>query len=97
MIAKLTVTVSVDLDATAVTVRPVGTLTSENVRGLLAVVHGAERTLPGFVVYLDVRHLHTGSQKALGALEESGVTAFPALQRGPNTPHACKLAGRRAA
>lgn len=74
MTAKLTVTVAVDLDTSCVTVRPSGTLTSDNVRGLLAVVHRAERTLPGLAVQLDLEHVVTRSPGAFGDLRDSGTT-----------------------
>jgi hypothetical protein len=49
MTTKLAVTVSVDMDASSVTVRPSRRLTSDNVRGLLTVARRAERRarLPG--------------------------------------------------
>jgi hypothetical protein len=84
MATKLAVTVAVDLDAAAVTIRFVGRLTSENVQGLLAVVHRAERTLPGFVIRLDASHLHVGSSEALSALEGSRAVAIPQPVRDPH-------------
>jgi hypothetical protein len=77
MATKLAVTVAVDLDAAAVTIRPAGSLTSENVQCLLAVVHRAERTLPGFAIRLDGSDLHVGSPEALSVLEGSLGVAVP--------------------
>lgn len=73
MTAKLSVTVAVDMDFAAVTLRPVGKLTSENVQGLLALVRRAGSVLPGFDLQLDLDHLHTGSPEAFRALSDSGV------------------------
>lgn len=81
MTAKLTITVAVDLDSNSVTVRPAGTLISENVRGLLAVVRRAERTLPGFVVGLDLSHVLAASRDALGDLSGSGAVILPSPDR----------------
>lgn len=92
MTAKLSVTVAVDMDSAAVTLRPVGKLTSENVKGLLAVVRRARRVLPGYDVQLDLDHLQTGSLEAFRALSESG-----AKTQGGSARHAYRLAGRAAA
>lgn len=77
MTAKLSVTVAVDLDVTSVTVRAAGTLTCENVRGLIAVVRRAERTLPGFAIILDPGQLHAGPPEAFRVLRESGARTVP--------------------
>lgn len=86
--ARLTVTVAVDLDAACVTVRPAGTLTSENVRGLLAVVHRAERTLPGFSVHLELEHLLAQSRSAIDHLRDSGAVVLPQQGHSPSHLHA---------
>lgn len=87
MTTKLNVTVAVDLDVTAVTVRPAGRLTTDNVRGILAVVHRAERTLPGFSIQLDLNHARTNSSAALRALGQSGATIVRELPvRIPHGP-----------
>jgi hypothetical protein len=90
MATKLAVTVAVDLDAEAVTIRPVGSLTSDNVQGLLAVVHRAERTLPGFAIRLDGSHLRVGSSEALSALEGSRVVAIPQPVRDAHRPSSAR-------
>lgn len=77
MTAKLSVTVAVDMDFAAVTLRPAGKLTSENVRDLLAVARRAGRVLPGFDLQLDLDQLHTGSPEAFRALSDSGVRTLP--------------------
>lgn len=84
MTTKLAVTVSVDMDASSVIVRPSGRLTSDNVRGLLAVVRRAERILPGFAVQLDLNQLHCDSHEALRALSGSGAET---LAPRPSTRH----------
>lgn len=73
MTAKLAVTVSVDMDAGSVTLRPAGRLTSENVPGILAVLRRAGRVLPGCNVLLDLDHLQIGSPDALRTLSGSGA------------------------
>ncbi len=78
MTAKLNVTVAVDPDVAVVTVRSAGTLTCENVHGLIAVVRRAEGALPGFAIILDLSQLHTGPPDAFRALTESGVQTLPA-------------------
>jgi hypothetical protein len=82
MTTKLAVTVAVDLDASSVRVRPSGRLTSDNVRGLLAVVRRAERILPGFAVQLDLDQLRCDSPEALRALTDSGVETLAPYPRG---------------
>lgn len=77
MTAKLSVTVAVDLDVASVTVRAAGALTWENVRGLIAVVRRAERTLSGFAVLLDLSQLLACSPEASRILRESGAQTVP--------------------
>lgn len=77
MTAKLAVTVSVDMDATVVTLRPAGRLTTNNVRALLALVGRAGRVLPGFAVQLDLDLLHTESAETVRTLSESGAQVLP--------------------
>lgn len=96
MTAKLTVTVAVDLDGRSVTVRPSGTLTCENVRGLLAVVHRAERTLPGFAVHVDPGHVLAASGDAFGDLRDAGAVVLPLPDRRPGW-HRSKVQARTAA
>lgn len=73
MTAKLAVTVAVDLDAAAVTLRPAGHLTTENFQGILAVIRRAGRVLPGCVVLVDLDQLHIGSPDALHVLSEAAA------------------------
>lgn len=88
MTAKLAVTVAVDLDAAAVTLRPAGRLTSENVQGILAVVRRAGRVLPGCDVLVDLDQLHIGSPDALRVLSESGAeTRHPMSAYGGRHTH----------
>jgi len=69
---RLSVTVSVDLDALTVTIRPAGTLTEHNLEGLVALWHRAERTLPHCTVHLDTAFLRYGSDDAHAALSRTG-------------------------
>lgn len=73
MLAKLSVTVAVDMDAAAVTLRPTGRLTPKNVQGLLAVVRRATRVLPGFDVLLDLDQLLVDCPETLPALSQAGA------------------------
>lgn len=73
MTAKLAVTVTVDMDAASVTLRPAGRLTSENVNGILAVLQRAGRVLPGCDVLIDLDRLQIGSPEALHTLSGSGA------------------------
>lgn len=73
MTTKLAVIVAVDLDAAAVTLRPAGHLTTENVQGILAVVRSARRVLPGCDVLVDLDQLHIGSPDVLHVLSEAGA------------------------
>lgn len=68
---KLGVTVSVDLDASTVTIRPVGTLTNRNIEGLLALRRRAERALPYCEIVLDGAFLGYESADAREALIRS--------------------------
>lgn len=77
MTAKLAVTVAVDMDATTVTLRPVGSLTLNNVRALLALAGRAGRVLPGFAVHLDLDLLHIGHPQAMRTLKDSGLRILP--------------------
>jgi hypothetical protein len=70
---KLSVTVSVDLDSSVVSIRPVGTLTIRNVQGLLALQRRAERALPHCDVVIDGGLLAYESAEALEALRDSGL------------------------
>ena len=97
MTAKLNVTVAVDLDASFVTVRPAGTLTCENVRGLIAVVRRAERTLPGFEIILDLSQLRSGSPAAFRMLGESRTPTLSPRQVHNCLPNSHGLTPRRAA
>lgn len=89
MTAKLAVTIAVDLDAAAVTLRPAGRLTSENVHGILAAVRRAGRVLPGCDVRVDLDQLHISSREALHVLSESGVETrhLPRAHGGHRTHH----------
>jgi hypothetical protein len=73
MTTKLSVTVTVDMDAATATLRPAGRLTFENVHGILAVLRRAGHVLPGFDILLDLDKLRIGSPEALRAL--SGPSA----------------------
>jgi hypothetical protein len=97
MTTKLAVTVAVDMDARSVTVRPSGRLTSDNVRGLLAVVHRAERILPGFAVQLDLDQLRYGSPEALRALSDYGAETLAPYPRDTRDWHRSDVAARLAA
>src|SRR5690242_16782442 len=98
MTTKLAVTVAVDMDATTVTLKTVGRLTTDNVRALLALVGRAGRVLPGFEVHLDLNHLHGSSPEALHTLSGAGGKALTALHRGPaRGGHHPDLATRAAA
>jgi hypothetical protein len=86
MPAKLAVTVAVEMDAATVTLRPAGSLTPENVHGLLAVARRARHVLPGFDVRLDLDQLRAGSPEVLRALSESGAPIPPGHARDGNRP-----------
>lgn len=73
MTAKLAVTVAVDMDATAVTLKPVGVLTRDNVRGLIAVAHRAQRVLADFTVQADLDRVQAVAPEALRGLADAGV------------------------
>ena len=73
MTTKLAVTVAVDMDATAVTLKPAGTLTRDNVRGLIAVAHRARRVLADFTVHADLDRVHAVVPEALQDLADAGV------------------------
>ena len=79
--SKLGVTISVDLDASSVTIRPVGTLTTRNLHGLVALRHGAERALPHCAVSLDRRFIAYESDESRHALEHSGLVPQPVRTR----------------
>ncbi|MGO4435192.1 hypothetical protein AB4Y88_18450 [Paenarthrobacter sp. RAF9] len=83
MLAKLSVTVAVDMDAAAVTLRPTGRLTPKNVQGLLAVVRRATRVLPGFDVLLDLDQLLVDCPETLPALSQAGAGPFAAITHAP--------------
>ncbi|KRE80092.1 hypothetical protein [Arthrobacter sp. Soil763] len=87
---KLGVTVSVDLDASTVTIRPVGTLTNRNLQGLLALRHRAERALPHCDIVLDGAFLGYESTDAREALIRSG------LRPGTDRPRRTGLGPRAA-
>lgn len=97
MTTKLAVTVAVDMDASSVTVRPFGRLTSDNVRGLLAVVRRAERILPGFAVQLDLNQLNCDSNEALRALSDSGAETLAAHPKSTRHRRRSDVAARLAA
>lgn len=63
--------VSVDLDLTAITIRAAGVLSTANVSGLLAVINRAARTLPDLSVRRDLEHLHSTCDEALRFLHQS--------------------------
>lgn len=91
MTTKLVVTVAVDMDATAVTLKPAGTLTRDNVRGLIAVAHRAQRVLADFTVHADLQRVHCIAPEALRDLADAGVktlcSVFGALPAGtPSVP-----------
>ncbi|WP_461163549.1 hypothetical protein [Arthrobacter sp. R4-81] len=73
MATKLAVTVAVDLDVTAVTLNTAGTLTPENVRGLIAIAHRAQRMLPSLTVQVNLDRLRAVSPDALQALADAGL------------------------
>lgn len=73
MTTKLAVTVAVDMDATAVTLKPAGTLTRDNVRGLIAVAHRAQRVLADFTIHADLHRVHCVAPEALRDLADAGV------------------------
>jgi hypothetical protein len=73
MTTKLTATVAVDIDATAVTLKSAATLTRDNVRGLIAVARRAQRVLADFTVHVDLDRLHAVAPGALGDLADAGV------------------------
>lgn len=77
MTAKLSVTVAVDPDVATVTVRTGGTLSCQNVHGLIALVRRAERSLPGFSIALDLSQLKSGPPEAFRAIRESGARVVP--------------------
>lgn len=81
MTLKLAVTVAVDMDATAVTLKPAGILTNQNVRALIAVAQRARRMLPGFTVRLDPGLLKEVFPEALHSLTDAGVMTTPCPSR----------------
>lgn len=76
MATKLAVTVAVDMDVTAVTLKPAGALTSDNVRGLIAVAHRAQRVLTDFTVRVDLGRLHAVTPGALRELADAGLESL---------------------
>lgn len=74
---KLGVTVSVDLYAATVTLRPVGTLTEHNVQGLLSLRRRAEHALPACIVSLDEELLRYESDRAHEALTDEWFRPLP--------------------
>lgn len=82
MTTKLSVTVAVDLDLATVTIRAAGLLNAENISGLLAVVSRAQRTLPDFVVRLDLEHLRSACPDALHRLQQSTALGTADTARG---------------
>jgi hypothetical protein len=94
MTKKLAVTVAIDVDAPAVTLKPAGVLTDDNVKGLVAVVRRAERVMPDFRPRLDPDRLKAASPQALRILAEAGVEitadaswAAMTSSRGPKQTH----------
>jgi len=81
---KLSVTVAVDLDLTAVTIRVAGLIDTENVRGLLAVVNRAEHIFPDFVVRLDQERLHSASPETLDLLRRNTTLTTASSAGGHN-------------
>ncbi|WP_458113518.1 hypothetical protein M1D88_05225 [Arthrobacter sp. R1-13] len=92
MATKLAVTVAVDLDVTAVTLKTAGTLTPENVRGLIAIARRARRMLPSLTVHVDLGRLRAVSPEALQALADAGLST---LRPGPvETRHGSRFLRR---
>lgn len=89
---KIGVTVSVDLDASSVTIRPVGVLTRHNVRALQAVCNRAQRALPQCDLFLDDSFLAYAWDEAPAVLKDIGIRT--STMSGPR--HASRTAGRRA-
>lgn len=81
---KLSVTISVDLDASTVTIRPVGTLTTRNIQVLLTLRHRAERVLPQCEVDLDSSQLRYDAAGTLDALASSGLHPGAMRHSGSN-------------
>ena len=88
---KIGVTVSVDLDASSVTIRPVGVLTRHNVRALQAVCARAQRALPQCDLFLDDSFLAYAWDEAPDLLKDIGIRT--STMSGPR--HASRTAGRR--
>jgi hypothetical protein len=79
-------TVAVDLDLTTVTIRAAGLLDAENISGLLAVVSRAQRTLPDFMVRLDLEHLRSACPDALHRLQQSTAATAAVQDKGLTVP-----------
>lgn len=77
MTTKLALTVAVDMDGAAVTLKPSGVLTRDNVRGLIAVARRAQRVLAGFTVHVDLDRLHAVAPGALRDLADAGMKTLP--------------------
>ncbi|WP_445154033.1 hypothetical protein ACTWLI_11835 [Arthrobacter sp. Hor0625] len=79
-------TVAVDLDLTTVTIRAAGLLDAENISGLLAVASRAQRTLPDFMVRLDLEHLRAACPDALHRLHQSTAVTAAVKDRALTVP-----------
>ena len=82
MTKKLAVTVAVDVDAPAVTLKPAGVLTDENVKGLVAIARRAERLMPDCNLHLETVRLRDVSPGALRVLAEAGIETTDAPRPG---------------
>ena len=80
MTLKLSLTVAVDMDAMAVTLKAAGILTNQNVQALIAVAQRARRMVPSFTVTLDPELLKEIFPEALHPLTDAGVITSSARQ-----------------
>jgi hypothetical protein len=96
MTKKLAVTVAVDVDAPAVTLKPAGVLTDENVKGLVAIARRAERLMPDCNLHLETVRLRAVSPGALQVLAEAGIetTEAPHLRGEVASPQPETMTGR---
>jgi hypothetical protein len=98
MTKKLAVTVAVDVDTPAVTLKPAGVLTDDNVKGLVAIAHRAERLMPDCDLHVETTRLLAVSPGALRVLSEAGIetTEAPPLGgRGVPQPEQRQDSGHR--
>lgn len=96
MTKNLDVTISIDMDAATLVLRPAGSLTDRNVHGIVPVVRRAERALADFDVSVDLGTLHCASPGALDSLHQAGVRTIQS--RRPEYLHICRFhSGQEAA